>query len=234
MALGHNQWRHWRAVTDLDSGGADVEHADGASDEVADGFEVNASDAPGAVHQQNDVRLGAGLTASVCRRGQSVNIELGASHASAATVTSEWRTARRRRKESREHRRYSRSIHNSIEQKSSVETSGSSSLQSSGFYIYSLLQVFTPPTSGGTHAHSCRRHLWLVINAPPPIFKDDVPVSVIADRLGGVSARGEEPRAEPRPAASYPKAPRNMHGRVLKRSDFMVGCHRCDGWCHKT
>lgn len=37
-------------VTDLDVVGADVEHADHAGDEVADGFEVDASDAPGTVH----------------------------------------------------------------------------------------------------------------------------------------------------------------------------------------
>lgn len=45
-------------ITDLDSVGADVEHADRAGDEVADGFEVHAADAPGAVDQQHDVGLG--------------------------------------------------------------------------------------------------------------------------------------------------------------------------------
>lgn len=54
-------------TTDLDSVGTNVKHADGASDEVADGFEVHAADAPGAVHHQDDVRLSIGLTLSVCR-----------------------------------------------------------------------------------------------------------------------------------------------------------------------
>lgn len=54
-------------ITDLDCVRADFEHADHASDEVADGFEVHAADAPGAVDQQHDVGLCCGLTLSVCR-----------------------------------------------------------------------------------------------------------------------------------------------------------------------
>lgn len=60
-------WRDDQKTTDLDSFGSDVKHADSASNEVADGFEVHAADAPGAVHQQNDVRLCLGPTLSVCR-----------------------------------------------------------------------------------------------------------------------------------------------------------------------
>lgn len=44
-------------ITNLDSVRTDVEHADRASDEVADGFEVHAADAPGAVDQQHHVGL---------------------------------------------------------------------------------------------------------------------------------------------------------------------------------
>lgn len=60
-------WQHWKMITDLDSFWADVKHADCARDEVADGFEVQAADAPGAVHQQNDVCLRICFTARVCR-----------------------------------------------------------------------------------------------------------------------------------------------------------------------
>lgn len=52
---------------------ADVEHADHASDEVADGFEVDAPDAPGAVDQQHDVGLRCGLTLIVCRETARVS-----------------------------------------------------------------------------------------------------------------------------------------------------------------
>lgn len=56
----------YQNITDLDFVGADVEHADHAADEVADGFEVHAADAPGAVDQQHDVGLGCGLTLELC------------------------------------------------------------------------------------------------------------------------------------------------------------------------
>lgn len=52
---------------------ADVKHADHASDEVADGFEVDAPDAPGAVDQQHDVGLRCGLTLIVCRETARVS-----------------------------------------------------------------------------------------------------------------------------------------------------------------
>lgn len=54
-----------RRLTDLNFVGSDVEDADHAGDEGADGFEIDAPDAPGSVHQQHDVGLGRGLTLRV-------------------------------------------------------------------------------------------------------------------------------------------------------------------------
>ena len=54
--------------TDLDPLGPDVEHAHHAADEGADGLEVEPADAPGPVHQQDDVRPGRGLTHRLCTR----------------------------------------------------------------------------------------------------------------------------------------------------------------------
>lgn len=59
-------WYSSENITNLDSVRADVEHADHAANEVADGFEVDAADAPGAVDQQHEVGLRCGLTLSVC------------------------------------------------------------------------------------------------------------------------------------------------------------------------
>ena len=51
--------------TDLDPLGPDVEHPDHTGDEGSDGFEVETSDTPGAVHQDHDVGLSLGLTPHV-------------------------------------------------------------------------------------------------------------------------------------------------------------------------
>lgn len=56
-----------KIITNLDPFRSDVKHADHARDEVADGFEVDATDAPGAVDQQHHVGLRCGLTLCVCR-----------------------------------------------------------------------------------------------------------------------------------------------------------------------
>ena len=47
-------------LTDLDSVRADFEDAHRATDERSDGFEVQAPDAPGSIHQQDDVGLSSG------------------------------------------------------------------------------------------------------------------------------------------------------------------------------
>lgn len=70
----------WWEVTDLDPVRADIKHADHASDEVADGFEVDATDTPGAVDQQHNVGLGCGLTLSVCEETMKSYGELDTRH----------------------------------------------------------------------------------------------------------------------------------------------------------
>lgn len=81
-------------ITNLDSVRADVEHADRASDEVADGFEVHAADAPGAVDQQHYVGLRWGLTLNVCRemvgRGEAVSERAGTPPASECPPSFVW------------------------------------------------------------------------------------------------------------------------------------------------
>lgn len=52
--------------TDLDPVWADVKHFHHTRDERTDGLEVEASDAPGAVHQQHDVGLRLGLARHAC------------------------------------------------------------------------------------------------------------------------------------------------------------------------
>lgn len=55
--------------TNLDLVRADVEHSHHPRDECTEGPEVEASDAPGPVHQQHDIGLRFGLARHACGVG---------------------------------------------------------------------------------------------------------------------------------------------------------------------
>lgn len=57
--------KHGR-LADLNPVWPDVKDAHHATDKISDCFEIQTADAPGAVHQQDDIGLGCSFTLIIC------------------------------------------------------------------------------------------------------------------------------------------------------------------------